>query len=132
MADFTQELYRLIGIRLATSTAYHPQTDGQTERVNQELEQYLRLFVNQHQDDWDELLPLREFAYNNHVHSSTQQMPFMVDNGRHPRMGFEPQQPWSHLKSVNNFAERMAEGLSEAKAALAKAKDKYTMYYNRR
>ena len=46
-------------------------------------------------------------------------------------MGFEPQQPWSHLKSVNDFAERMAEGLSEAKAALAKAKDEYTMYYNR-
>ena len=132
MADYTQELYRLIGIKLATSTAYHPQTDGQTERVNQELEQYLRLFVNQRQDDWDELLPLGEFAYNNHVHSSTQQTPFMVDNGRHPRMGFEPQQPRSHLKSVNDFAERMVEGLSEAKAALAKAKDEYTMYYNRR
>ena len=78
----------------------------------------------------NELLPLGEFAYNNHVHSFTQQTPFMVDNGQHPRMGFEPQQPWSHLKSVNNFAERMAEGLSKAKAALAKAKDEYTMYYN--
>ena len=55
----------------------------------------------------------------------------MVDNGRHPRMGFELQQPQSHLKSVNDFTEWMAEGLSEAKAALAKAKDKYTMYYNR-
>ena len=64
-----------------TSTAYHPQTDGQTECVNQELEQYLQLFVNQCQDDWDELLLLGEFAYNNHVHSSTQQMPFMVNNG---------------------------------------------------
>src|SRR3979490_1875104 len=56
VADFTRELYRLIGIKLATLTAYHPQTDGQTERVNQELEQFLRLFVNKRPDDWAGLL----------------------------------------------------------------------------
>jgi transposase InsO family protein len=132
VADFTRELYRLLGIKLATSTAYHPQTDGQTERVNQELEQYLRLFSSERQDDWDELLPLAEFSYNNHVHSSTQQTPFMVDTGRHPRMGFEPQQPRSGVESVNEFKDRMAIGLEEAKSALAKAKDEYTQYYNRR
>src|SRR3981189_134842 len=93
VADFTCKLYRLIGIKLATSTAYHPQTDGQTERVNQELEQFLRLFVNQRQNDWEELLALGEFQYNNHVHSSTQQTPFMVNTGRHPRMGFKPLEP---------------------------------------
>ena len=90
VAEFMRELYRLLGIRLASSTAYHPQTDGQTERVNQELEQYVRLFVNERQDDWDELLPLGEFQYNNHIHSATQTVPFMVDHGRLPRMGFEP------------------------------------------
>lgn len=132
VAEFTRELYRLLGITLATSTAYHPQTDGQTERSNQELEQYIRLFVNERQDDWDELLPLAEFSYNNHIHSSTQQTPFMVDSGRHPRMGFEPQQPRSHVESVNEFADRMAKGLEEAKAALTKAKEEYTLYYNRR
>ena len=62
------------------------------EWVNQELEQYLRLFVNERQDDWDELLPLAEFQYNNHVPSTTQQTPFMLDSGRHPQMGFEPHQ----------------------------------------
>jgi transposase InsO family protein len=122
VADFTRELYRLIGIRLATSTAYHPQTDGQTERVNQELEQFLRLFVNQRQDDWEELLALGEFQYNNHVHSSTQQTPFMVDSGRHPQMGFEPQEPRSKLASVNDFVDHMSKGLEEAKSALSKAK----------
>jgi hypothetical protein len=132
VAEFTRELYRLLGIKLATSTAYHPQTDGQTERANQELEQYLRTFCNERQDDWDELLPLGEFAYNNHVHSSTQQTPFMVDTGRHPRMGFEPQEPRSHVESVNEFADRMAQGLEEAKAALTKAKEEYALYYNRR
>src|SRR5262245_14286736 len=56
----------------------------------------------------------------------------MVDSRRNPRMGFEPQQPRSQVESVNEFADRMAKGLEEAKAALAKAKDEYTMYYNRR
>jgi transposase InsO family protein len=82
---FTRELYR---IKLATSTAYHPETNGQIERVNQELEGYLRISTSQRQDDWDGLLPLGEFSHNNHVHSSTQQTPFMADTGRHPRMGF--------------------------------------------
>jgi len=52
IAEFTRELYRLLRIKLAATTAYHPQGDGQTEQVNQELEQYLRLFTNQRQDDW--------------------------------------------------------------------------------
>jgi hypothetical protein len=56
----------------------------------------------------------------------------MVDTGRHPHMGFEPQQPRSTLESANEFAERMALGIEGAKAALTKAKDKYSMYYNRR
>ena len=79
-----KELYWLLGIELASSTAYHPQTDGQTEQVNQELEQFIWLFMNECQDNWNSLIPLAEFAYNNHVHSSTQQTPFFLDTGRHP------------------------------------------------
>jgi transposase InsO family protein len=132
VAEFTQELYRMLGIRLAATTAYHPQGDGQTERVNQELEQYLRLFVNQRQDDWTDLLPLAEFQYNNHVHSSTQHPPFLLESGRLPRMGFEPNQPPSRVESVNEFTERMKSTLEEAKAALAKSKDDMSRYYNQR
>ena len=95
IAEFMWELYRLLGVKLAATTAYHPQGVGQMEQVNQELEQYLRLFVNERQDDWDKLLLLAEFQYNNHVHSATQQTPFMLDTSRHPRMGFEPHQPES-------------------------------------
>ena len=83
----------LLGAKLAATTAYHPQGNRQTERVNQELEQYLQLFINERQDDWDELLPLAEFQYNNHVHSATQQTLFMLDAGQHPQMGFEQHQP---------------------------------------
>ena len=81
IAEFTHELYCLLGIEIAASTAYHPQTDGQTEHVNQELEQYLQLYVAERQDDWHTLLPIGEFAYNSYVHASTQQSPFMLDTG---------------------------------------------------
>jgi hypothetical protein len=128
---FTTEVYRLLGIKAAKTTAYHPQADGQTERVNQELEQYLRLFVGERQDDWADLLPMAEFQYNNHIHSSTQQTPFFLDSGHHPQMGFEPQQP-SQLESVNEFTDRMKLALEEAKAALTKAKDDMARYYNQR
>jgi len=90
VARFTRELYRLLGIKLASSTAWHPQTDRQMEHVNQELDQYLQLFVNEQQDDWYDLLPMVEFQHNNHVHSTTQQTLFLLDTGRLPCMGFEP------------------------------------------
>jgi hypothetical protein len=55
----------------------------------------------------------------------------MLNTGRHPHMGFEPHQPRSKLELVNElFMEHMAQGLEEAKSAIAKAKDEYAMYYN--
>ena len=88
------------------------------------------LFVNERQDDWDELLPLAEFQYNNHIHSATQQTPFMLDSGRHLRMGFKPHQAESQLEMVNKFWDQMDSTLVEAKSALAKAKDDMAQYYN--
>ena len=91
-AEFTKELYQILRIKLVATTAYHPQGDGQMEQVNQELEQYLRLFTNQRQDDWDNLLPFAEFQYNNHVHTATQAVPFLLETGQIPWMGFKPDQ----------------------------------------
>ncbi|MBW0552167.1 hypothetical protein O181_091882 [Austropuccinia psidii MF-1] len=65
-------------------TAFHPETDGQTERVNQILEQYLWMYVSYHQDDWHTWLPLAKFAYNNAEHSSTKHSPFFTIYGRNP------------------------------------------------
>jgi hypothetical protein len=130
IAGFMHELYKLLGIKLAMLMAYHPQSYGHTEHVNQVLEGYLCIFTRRQQDDWDNLLPQGEFHYNNSLHSSTQQTPFMVDTGRHPCMGFEPQQPRSNLESANEFMECIALGIEEAKVALTKAKDEYAMYYN--
>ena len=65
VSQFMRELKKLLGIKISASTAYHLQTDGQIERINQEIEQYLRLFVNQCQDDWYEWVSLAaEFTYN--------------------------------------------------------------------
>jgi len=128
VALFTKELYRLLGIQISSSTAWHLQTDGQMERVNQELDQFLRLFVNERQDDWYDLLPIAEFQHNNHVHSVTQQPPFLLDTGRIPRMGFEPRQDPSSLETVNEFTKRMESATEEAKSTICKAQEDMTRY----
>jgi len=69
ISRFWQLLCQLLGIKANLSTAYHPETDGQTEHVNQILEQYLRVYVNYQQDVWVNLLPLAEFALCDYGHS---------------------------------------------------------------
>src|SRR6266481_497709 len=64
VSNFSCELVALLGVKLTPSTSYHPQTDGQMERVNQEIEAYLCIFISHRQDDWADWLPLVEFAYN--------------------------------------------------------------------
>ena len=81
---FWKSLQTLLGTKLGLSTSYHPQTDGQTERVNRTLEQMLRAFVNYQQNNWKELLPLVEFAYNNSQQASTKRTPFEINYGFHP------------------------------------------------
>jgi len=75
----------LVGVKHKLSTAYHPQTDGQTERLNQTLEQYLRNFVNFRQDNWVKLLPMAQFAYNSAVTETTKISPFYANYGYEPR-----------------------------------------------
>ena len=130
VALFTKELYRLLGIQISSSIAWHPQTNGQTERVNQELDQFLHLFVNEWQDDWYDLLPIVEFQHNNHVHSATQQPPFLLDMGQIPYMGFEPRQDPSSLETVNEFTKRMESVTEEAKSVIRKVQEDMTRYYN--
>jgi hypothetical protein len=127
---FTKELNRLLGIRTSLSTAYHPQTDGQTERVNQEIEQYLRLFVNERQDDWYEWIALAEFTYNNRIHSTTHHSPFELDMGQHPRIGTEPRRE-TRVEAVDQYVQRMKAATEEAKSALRKAADDMARFYDR-
>ena len=81
---FWQALHSSLGTQVHLSSAYHPQTDGQTEHTNATLEQYLCCYTCYQQDNWATLLPLAEFAYNNAVHTSTEQTPFEANYGYHP------------------------------------------------
>src|SRR5258705_5208186 len=85
ISNFSHELAALLGVKLTPSTSYHPQTDGQTECMNQEIEAYLRVFMSHQQDDWADWLLLAEFAYNNKVHTATRRTPFQLVTAQHPR-----------------------------------------------
>ena len=83
----TKELNWILGIKTKLSTVFHPQTDGQMEHMNQELEQYLRFFIEHRQKDWLEWLASAEFAVNNKAHTATKVSPFIANYGRELRMG---------------------------------------------
>jgi len=76
VAGIMQELNRMLEIESKLSIVFHSQTDEQTERVNQELEQYLRMFIDHRQEQWPNWLGIAEFTYNNKAHSSTKMLPF--------------------------------------------------------
>jgi hypothetical protein len=82
---FWKTLWAKLGTKLQFSSAYHPQTDGQTEAVNRSLGNLLRCLVTDHVTSWDLLLPQAEFAYNNSVNRSTRRSPFEIVSGLQPR-----------------------------------------------
>ena len=84
VSDFWTELLHLLGTKLSIASTKHPETDGQSERTIQTLEEYLRSYIKYDQKDWDEHLDLAEFAYNSSVHSSTKLSPFQVDGNHQP------------------------------------------------
>jgi len=84
--ELTKELNRMLGIKTKLSTVFHPQTDGQMEQMNQELEQYLRFFIEHRQRDWPEWLAAAEFAINNKVHTATKVLPLMANYGKELRL----------------------------------------------
>jgi len=116
-AQVTQELWRKLGIKQKLSTAFHPQTDGESERVNQEIEQYLRICENFQQDDWATLLPLIEFVHNAQLHRSTHRSPFEVWYGFHPTFK-PPLQLQTRLQSVDEHVKYLEQIRKEVTAAL--------------
>ena len=82
-SNYWKTLVASIGTKLRMSTAYHPQTDGQTERTNQTMETYLRHYVNHKQDNWVALLPMAQLAYNDKESATTKLSPFFANFGKH-------------------------------------------------
>jgi hypothetical protein len=108
VSGFMKGLYQNLGIEANPSTAYHPQTDGQTERVNQELEEYLRIYVNKRQNDWVDWLPIAQFCHNDRSHSATGFSPFMITTGQHPFKGI-----YTGKETTNQTAEKYIERFKE-------------------
>jgi len=122
VAELTRELNKMLGIETKLSTAYHPETDGQTERTNQELEQYLRMYVNHRQNNWAKWLATAEFAFNNKVHTATKTSSFQVNYRREPRMGFDIRKKGRNEKA-EEFVREMKERHEEARAVLVKSQE---------
>jgi len=114
-----KELNGMLETESKMSMAFHSQTNGQTERVNQELEQYLRMFIDHRQKQWPDWLGTAEFVYNNKVHSSTKTSPFKANYGQDSRIGFEVRKKGKY-KGAKKFVTRMKEVQEEAKVALGK------------
>jgi len=130
-AGLMQELNEMLGIKSKLSTVFHPQTDGQTKRINQELEQYLRMFIDHRQEQWPEWLGMAEFAYNNKVHSSTRTSPFKANYRQDPRMGFKGRKKGKYV-GAEKFVEKMKKIQEEAKAVLRKVQKDMRKYADRK
>ena len=83
-SKFMEEFTKVLGTKRKLSMAYHSQTDGQTERINQEIGMFLQHYVNYQQDDWTDWLATAEFSYNNKKHAATGKTPFELNFGRYP------------------------------------------------
>ena len=121
----------MLGIKSKLPTVFYPQTDGQIERINQELEQYLRMFINHRQEQWPEWLGTAEFAYNNKMYSSTKTSPFKANYGQNPRMGFEGRKKGKY-EGTEKFVKKMKKIQEEAKAVLGKAQKEIKKYADRK
>jgi len=131
MAGIMKELNRMLEIESKLLIVFYPQTDGQIERVNQELEQYLRMFINHRQKKWPDWLETAEFAYNNKAHSSTKVLPFKANYRQDPKMGFEMRRKGKY-KGVEKIMTRIKEIQKEAKAVLGKAQEEIKKYADRK
>ena len=125
------EVMRLLDVSQDMSTAYHPQTDGQTERVNQVLEQYLRTFCAWDQKDWLELLPYAEFCYNDTVHSATKVTPFYANFGYHPIDNYPAEVVESNVPAAEEYVENLAKLRKDMRETLILARERMAKYYNR-
>ena len=130
--NFCKELFKALGSTQLMSTAYHPQTDGQTERANRVVEEVLRHYVNPRQSDWDELLGMVEFAINNSWHESVQNTPFYLNYCRHPRHPLNRRHPYGRSPAAQEMAERMAGAIKDAQRNLAQAQANQKKYADRK
>ena len=131
-SHFWRRLLEMCSIRANRSTAFHPQTDGQTERLNSVLEQYLRIYTDYQKSEWASLLPLAEFSYNNSKHSATTLSPFFANYGFHPRMTLLPPSPDSPNPAADSYVHQLQETQDILQRELLKSRKAMEVSANRR
>ena len=131
--QFWSALSRILGVGSSMSTAYHPETDGQTERANRSFKSLLQQLTLSHGKDWVSHLPLLEFAYNNSVHAVTGYSPFFLCHGRHPRLpsAFSSSFPPEACDSANAFARHLAKSVADARRRIRAANERMCVQANR-
>jgi hypothetical protein len=117
VSNFMTEFYKMIKVETNPSSAYHPQTDGQTEQENAEIEKYLRTWVNDRQDDWVDWLTIAEFTLNNWTSHVTGFSPFQLNYRRNPNTGMAPRRTRRN-ESTEDFTQRMEDASMEAQKAI--------------
>jgi hypothetical protein len=127
---FARDANKNLVIETAMSTAYHPQTDGQSERTNQEVEQVLRTVISFHQDDWVDWLPVVEFALNNRFKRALKTTPFYANYGFHPQIGSLPKVN-TPVISVEAFVEHIQQVQKDTTKALEQAAVDMKRFYDR-
>ena len=130
LSHFWQALFSVVGTDLKFSTAYHPQTDGQSERANRTLEEYLRHFINPLQDDWDEYLDLAEYAINDSINPSTGYTPFYLTYGQHPNTALDLAVE-ALTPKAQDFLQDMRDALDHARTKLHEAHTRQAQQANK-
>ena len=120
ISQFTLELYKKLGIKAKPSTAFHPQTDGQTEKINHYVETYLRIYCEGQEKEWPSFLETAQFAYNNAKQTSTGYSPFEVVYGRKVKMGLDLSKE-SKVPSVEERIKQMHSRFEDVEQALKEA-----------
>jgi hypothetical protein len=111
-------------MNLHFTSGYHPEGDGQTERVNQTLEQYLRTYCNYQQNNWKSLLPLAEFAYNNTPNATTGVSPFFANKGYNPSIAVHSERDLASARA-QEFITDLDELHQELRKAIHSVQENY-------
>ena len=131
MTGLIKKLNKMLGIESKISIVFYSQTDRQMERINQELEQYLRIFIDYRQEQWPDWLGMAEFAYNNKAYLSTKTLLFKVNYEQDPRMEFEVRRKGKY-KGAEKFVIKIREVQGKAKVALGKVQEEIKKYVDRK
>ena len=120
VSNFFRSLGTALNMWLYFTSGYHPEGDGQTKHTNQTLKQYLHVYCNYQQDNWSELLPLAEFAYNNAPSTTTGVSPFFANKEYHPNITVHPEHDITSSR-VRDFAIDLNELQNTLKAEISVA-----------